>query len=40
MFGLIQSLQAQGKDSAAAVVEEKFDAVWSQADVNLTSSRF
>jgi tetratricopeptide (TPR) repeat protein len=40
MFGLIQSLQAQGKDSAAAVVEEKFEAVWSQADVSLTSSRF
>jgi tetratricopeptide (TPR) repeat protein len=40
MFGLIQSLQAQGKDSAAALVEEKFDAVWSQADVSLTSSRF
>jgi tetratricopeptide (TPR) repeat protein len=38
MFGLIESLEAQGKD--ATDVKDRFALVWSQADVNLTSSAF
>jgi len=38
MFGLIESLKAQGKD--ASEVMDKFALVWSQADVTLTSSTF
>ena len=38
MFGLIQALTAQGKDSSE--VQARFDAIWSQADVTLTASRF
>lgn len=38
MFGLIQSLEAQGKDSSD--VQHMFDMAWSQADVTLTASRF
>lgn len=38
MFGLIQSLEAQGKD--AADIEEMFGHAWSQADVTLTASTF
>jgi len=38
MFGLMQSLDAQGKDSTE--VRAHFDKVWSQADVTLTASRF
>ena len=38
MFGLIQSLEAQGKDAGA--VRAQFDTVWAQADVTLTASRF
>lgn len=38
MYGLIESLERQGKDATA--VREHFDAVWSQADVELTASRF
>ena len=38
LFGLIQSLKAQGKD--ASQVQATFDAVWSEADVTLTASRF
>ncbi len=38
MFGLIQSLEAQGKDTAE--VQSHFDTVWAQADVTLTASRF
>ncbi|HET6565883.1 MAG TPA: hypothetical protein VFG52_10760 [Xanthomonadales bacterium] len=37
LFGLIQSLQAQGKD--ATEQEEMFSHAWMQADVQLTSSR-
>lgn len=37
MFGLIQSLEAQGRD--ASDVEAMFDHAWSQADITLTSSR-
>ena len=38
MFGLIQALQAQGKDASA--IQERFDNIWAQADVTLTASRF
>ena len=38
MFGLIQALDAQGKDTSE--VQARFDKVWSQADVTLSTSRF
>ena len=38
MFGLIESLKAQGKDPTEVV--DRFALVWSQADVMLTSSTF
>jgi tetratricopeptide (TPR) repeat protein len=38
MFGLIQSLNAQGKD--ATELERMFEQVWARADVTLTASRF
>ncbi len=38
MFGLIQSLKAQGKDASAE--EAMFGHMWSLADVTLTASRF
>ena len=38
MFGLIQSLNAQGKD--ASEIQQKFDRTWSLADVTLSASRF
>ncbi|HJO02661.1 MAG TPA: hypothetical protein QGG47_01660 [Acidobacteriota bacterium] len=37
MFGLVQSLEAQGKDATEA--RTRFDQVWSLADVTLSSSR-
>ena len=40
MFGLIQSLKAQNKTAEAEELQHHFDAVWAQADVKLTSSRF
>ncbi|MFK7848740.1 MAG: tetratricopeptide repeat protein, partial [Rhodothermales bacterium] len=38
MFGLIQTLEAQGKD--ATDIQQRFDNIWAQADVELTASRF
>ena len=38
MFGLIESLKAQGKDATDET--DMFALLWSQADVTLTSSRF
>jgi tetratricopeptide (TPR) repeat protein len=38
MFGLVQSLKAQGKDASAE--ETMFGHMWSLADVTLTASRF
>jgi tetratricopeptide (TPR) repeat protein len=38
MYGLIQSLNDQGKD--ASEMEHMFERVWSQADVTLTASTF
>lgn len=38
LYGLVQALQAQGKD--AAEIQARFDLIWAQADVTLTASRF
>tara|TARA_X000000950_G_scaffold282148_1_gene380416 strand:- start:107705 stop:109438 length:1734 start_codon:yes stop_codon:yes gene_type:complete len=38
-FGLMQSLSAQGKDEDAEEVRARFDILWANADVELTSSR-
>ena len=40
LFGLAQSLKAQGKTAEAAQVDEGFRKAWAQADVRLTASRF
>jgi hypothetical protein len=39
MFGLLQSLRAQGRDADAAALQDRFDTVWSMADIELTASR-
>jgi tetratricopeptide (TPR) repeat protein len=39
MFGLAQSLDAQGRAKEAAEVREMFGHVWARADVTLTASR-
>jgi hypothetical protein len=38
MFGLVQALEAQGKD--ATETKTMFEHTWSLADVELTASRF
>lgn len=38
MYGLVMALEAQGKDASEA--RQRFDTIWSQADVELTASRF
>jgi tetratricopeptide (TPR) repeat protein len=40
LFGLAQSLRAQGKAAEAAQVDGSFRKAWAQADVKLTASRF
>jgi tetratricopeptide (TPR) repeat protein len=40
LFGLVQSLQKQGKTEEASLAEERFRKAWAQADVKLTASRF
>jgi Flp pilus assembly protein TadD len=40
LFGLVQSLSAQGKREEAARVQGRFDKAWARADVKLTASRF
>ncbi len=40
LFGLAQSLRAQGKTADAAAVDARFRRAWARADVQLTSSRF
>jgi predicted Zn-dependent protease len=40
LFGLAQSLRAQGKATEAARTEAQFREAWEQADVTLTASRF
>jgi tetratricopeptide (TPR) repeat protein len=40
LFGLMESLRAQGKTAEAAKVEKQFRKAWANADVQLTASRF
>jgi tetratricopeptide (TPR) repeat protein len=40
LFGLAQSLRAQGKAGEAAEVDERFRKAWAHADVTLSASRF
>jgi tetratricopeptide (TPR) repeat protein len=40
LFGLMQSLRAQGKEEQAVMVEKRFRKTWNRADVTLTASRF
>jgi len=40
LFGLAESLRAQGKLAEAAEAQQRFEAAWQRADVTLTASRF
>jgi hypothetical protein len=40
LFGLMKSLNAQGKEEQASAIERSFRDAWSRADVTLTASRF
>jgi hypothetical protein len=40
LFGLMNSLKAQGKIQEVQQLEEQFQTAWADADVTLTSSRF
>jgi tetratricopeptide (TPR) repeat protein len=40
LFGLMLSLQAQGKNALAEDIERRFQNAWFQADIKLESSRF
>ncbi len=40
LFGLLQTLRAQGRTREADEVETQFEKAWSRADITLTSSRF
>ena len=40
LFGLMQSLRAQGKEEQAVSIEKRFRKAWSRADMTLTASRF
>ncbi|MEE8178233.1 MAG: hypothetical protein V3T65_09590, partial [Acidobacteriota bacterium] len=40
LFGLAQSLRAQGQTEAAAQMEARFQKAWASADVELSASRF
>jgi tetratricopeptide (TPR) repeat protein len=40
LFGLAQSLRAQGKNAEARATQKQFKQAWKRADVKLTSSRF
>ncbi len=40
LFGLAQSLRAQGRTAEADAVQQQFQDAWQRADVTLTSSRF
>jgi tetratricopeptide (TPR) repeat protein len=39
LFGLMQALEAQGKDADAALIEERFKRAWKDADITLDASR-
>jgi tetratricopeptide (TPR) repeat protein len=40
LFGLMQALEAQGKNEQAKAIRERFQKAWRRADVTLTASRF
>jgi tetratricopeptide (TPR) repeat protein len=40
LFGLMKSLQRQGKNEQAVLIEKRFRKAWSQADITLAASRF
>jgi len=40
LFGLAESLRAQGKQSEATEVRRRFETAWQNADVSLIASRF
>jgi hypothetical protein len=40
LYGLAQSLKAQGNTKQAAPEEKRFQKAWKRADVKLTASRF
>jgi tetratricopeptide (TPR) repeat protein len=40
MYGLVQSLQAQGKTAEAEEVQHHLDVAWAEADVDLGATRF
>jgi tetratricopeptide (TPR) repeat protein len=40
LYGLVQSLRAQGKEEQAVAIEKRFKKAWKRADVTLTASRF
>ncbi len=40
LFGLEQSLRAQGRDDEAEIAAERFKRAWERADTELTTSRF
>ncbi|TKB47870.1 hypothetical protein [Thalassotalea mangrovi] len=40
LYGLLNSLNAQGKKDTAAVIEKRFKKAWQDADMQLTSSKF
>ena len=40
LFGLWQSLTAQGKSKEAQEVKTRFDQTWSEADITITQARF
>ncbi|MES1022105.1 hypothetical protein ABN584_04265 [Gloeocapsa sp. BRSZ] len=40
LFGLVQSLRAQGKTQEAQMVQQRFITAWKYADVKLTASQF
>ncbi len=40
LFGLVQSLRAQGKSGEAETVEAAFESAWSYAEISLAASRF
>jgi hypothetical protein len=39
LFGLARSLEAQGKNDAAALIKARFEKAWARADVKLSASR-
>lgn len=39
LIGLVEALEAQGRSDEADAVREQFEAAWSSADIELTSSR-